>query len=116
MIPELDIYRAAKLVIDRDGEDAQLYAAARMVVLAGEGDEEGAAIWRQIAAAVEELQRVRRSDAAVIWADPASPQISCAYLLGSGWGASTINGRLAREGTRPVHWASRGGYWSVGSR
>jgi hypothetical protein len=39
----IDIYRAAKLVIDRDGEDAQLYAAARMVVLAGEGDAEGAA-------------------------------------------------------------------------
>ena len=50
---------------DRDGEDAQLYAAARTVVLAGEGDEEGAAIWRQIAAAVEELQRARRPDEAV---------------------------------------------------
>ena len=52
-------------MIDRDGEDAQLYAAARTVVLAGEGDEEGAAIWRQIAAAVEELQRERRPDEAV---------------------------------------------------
>jgi hypothetical protein len=60
LIPELDIYRAAKLVIDRDGEDAQLYAAARTVVLAGEGDAKGAALWRQIAAAVEELQRERR--------------------------------------------------------
>jgi hypothetical protein len=40
----IDIYRAAKVVIDRDGEDAQLYAAARTVVLAGEGDEVGAAI------------------------------------------------------------------------
>jgi hypothetical protein len=61
----IDIYRAARVVIDRDGEDAQLYAAARTVVLAGEGDEEGAAIWRQIAAAVEELQRARRPDEAV---------------------------------------------------
>jgi hypothetical protein len=60
LIPVLDIYRAAKVVIDRDGEDAQLYAAARTVVHAGEGDEEGAAIWRQIAAAVKELQRERR--------------------------------------------------------
>jgi hypothetical protein len=32
---------------------------------AGEGNEEGAAIWRQIAAAVEELQRARRPDKAV---------------------------------------------------
>jgi hypothetical protein len=61
----IDIYRAARVVIDRDGEDAQLYAAARTVVLAGEGDEEGATIWRQIAAAVEELQRARRPDEAV---------------------------------------------------
>jgi hypothetical protein len=61
----IDIYRAAKLVIDRDGEDAQLYAAARTVVHAGKGDEEGAAIWRRVAAAVEELQRERRPDEAV---------------------------------------------------
>ena len=33
---------------------------ARTAVLAGEGDAEGAAIWRQITAAVEELQRERR--------------------------------------------------------
>jgi hypothetical protein len=38
---------------------------ARTAVLAGEGDEEGAAIWRQIVAAVEELQRARRPDEAV---------------------------------------------------
>jgi hypothetical protein len=62
MISDLDIYRAAKLLIDRVGEDTQLYAAARTVVLAGGGDEEGAAIWRQITAAIEELQRMRRPD------------------------------------------------------
>jgi len=61
----LDIFRAAKLVIDNHGEDASLYAAARTAVLAGEGDAEGAAIWRQIAAAVEELQRKRRPGEAV---------------------------------------------------
>ena len=56
----IDIYRAAKLVIDSHGEEASLYTAARSAVLAGEGDDEGAAIWRQITAAVEELQRERR--------------------------------------------------------
>ena len=65
MTDAIDIFRAAKLVIDRHGEDAALYAAARTAVLGGEGDEEGAAIWRQIAAAVEELQRERRPDEAV---------------------------------------------------
>jgi len=61
----LDIYRAAKLVVDRHGEDAPLYAAARTAVLAGEGDVEGAAVWRQITVAVEELQRARRPGEAV---------------------------------------------------
>jgi hypothetical protein len=55
----IDIYRAAKLVIDRHGEEAALYAAVRTAVLAGEGDVEGAAVWRQITAAVDELQRAR---------------------------------------------------------
>ena len=61
----VDIYQAAKLVIDRHGEEAALYAAARAAVLAGEGDDEGAAIWRQITAGVEELQRERRPGEAV---------------------------------------------------
>jgi hypothetical protein len=60
----VDIYRAANLISDRHGEEAALYAAARTAVLAGEGDEEGAAVWRQITAAVEELQRERRPDEA----------------------------------------------------
>ena len=37
MTDDLDIYRAAKLVIDRHGEDAALFAEARAVVLKGEG-------------------------------------------------------------------------------
>ena len=61
----IDIYRAANLVIDRHGDDAALYAAARTAVLAGEGDDEGAEVWRQITAAVDELQRERRPDEAV---------------------------------------------------
>ena len=59
MTDAIDIYRAAKLIIDRHGEEAALYAAARSV-LAGGGDDEGAAVWRQITAAVAELQRERR--------------------------------------------------------
>ena len=65
MTDAIDIYRAAKLVIDRHGEEASLYAAARSAVLAGEGDAEGAAVWRQITAAIEELQRARRPDEAL---------------------------------------------------
>ena len=65
MTDAVDIYHAAKLVIDRHGEEASLYAAARTAVLAGEGDDEGAAVWRRITAAVEELQRERRPGEAV---------------------------------------------------
>jgi hypothetical protein len=65
MTAAIDTYRAAKLVIDRHGNDAAIYAGARAAVLAGEGDVEGAAIWRQITAAVEELQRERRPGEAV---------------------------------------------------
>ena len=65
MTDAIDIYRAAKLIIDRHGEEAALYAAARTAVLAGEADIEGAAVWRQITAAVEELQRERRPGEAV---------------------------------------------------
>ena len=61
----IDIFRAAKLVIERHGEEAALYAAARTAVLACEGDVEGAAVWHQITAAVEELQRERRQDEAL---------------------------------------------------
>ena len=65
MTDTLDIYRAAKLVVDRHGEDAPLYAAAGTAGLAGAGDVEGAAIWRQITTAVEELQQERLPGEAV---------------------------------------------------
>jgi hypothetical protein len=53
------------LVIGRHGDGDAIYAAARTAVLTGEGDVEGAAVWRQITAAIEELQRERRPGEAV---------------------------------------------------
>ena len=60
MIPELDIYRAAKLLIDQHGEDAPIRAAERADELLDDGDTEGALVWRAIVRAIEELQRERR--------------------------------------------------------
>jgi hypothetical protein len=60
MIPDVDIYRAAKLLVDQHGEDAGTRAAERADQLLEDGDIEGAAIWRAIMAAIEELQRERR--------------------------------------------------------
>jgi hypothetical protein len=59
MISDLDIYRAAKLLIDQHGDDAPIRVAERSDELLGKGDTEGAAIWRAIMAAIEELQRDR---------------------------------------------------------
>jgi hypothetical protein len=57
MIPDLDIYRAAKLLIGQHGEDAPIRADELLEA----GDTEGAAIWRAIVGAIEELQRERMS-------------------------------------------------------
>jgi hypothetical protein len=62
---DLDIYRAAKLLIDRHGDEAVLYAVGRADLLLEEGDTEGAAAWRAIVRAIEELQRERGPDEAV---------------------------------------------------
>ena len=59
MIPDIDIYRAAKLLVDQHGEDAPIRAAERADELLEAGDTEGAAVWRAIVAAIEELQRGR---------------------------------------------------------
>jgi hypothetical protein len=65
MIDDPDIFRAAKLLIDRRGPEAGDFAAWRADVLLEEGDLDGAAIWRQILEAIEELTRGRREGEAV---------------------------------------------------
>jgi hypothetical protein len=59
LIPDLDLYRAAKLLIDQHGQEAPIRAAQRADELLAAGDIEGAAIWRSILAAIEDLQRGR---------------------------------------------------------
>jgi hypothetical protein len=61
MIPDLDIYRAAKRLVDQHGEDAPIRAAQRADELLEAGDIEGATIWRSILAAIEEMQRGGRT-------------------------------------------------------
>ena len=47
------------MTLDRDGDEAALYAAGRPDLLLEEGDIEGAAVWRAILTAIEELDRER---------------------------------------------------------
>jgi L-lactate dehydrogenase (cytochrome) len=55
VIPEIDIWRAARLMLKRYGEKAEAESAARSDELAAAGDWKGAATWRRIMDAVLQL-------------------------------------------------------------
>jgi hypothetical protein len=55
MIPEKDIWRAATLMLKRYRDKAIAESATRADELDREGDLEGAATWRWIARAIEQL-------------------------------------------------------------
>ena len=55
LIPEIDIWRAAQLMLKRYGEKALDESAARADELALAGDDDGATTWRRIMAAVTQL-------------------------------------------------------------
>src|SRR5262249_29723912 len=55
VIPEIDIWRAAQLMLKRYGERALEESAARADELAHAGDDDGAVTWRRIMAVVTHL-------------------------------------------------------------
>ncbi len=55
MTSDLDIYRSAKLLVDQHGEDAAIEAAMRADAMLEKGAMAGAATWRRIVKAVEEV-------------------------------------------------------------
>ncbi len=57
MIPDLDIYRTAKLLIDNHGTEAPIHAAMQADAMLAKGDMDGKAVWLRVVRAVEELQR-----------------------------------------------------------
>ena len=59
-ITEIDIYRAAKLLIDRHGKHAALEAAGRADKMLACRDIDGERVWLRIRDAVVELQRTER--------------------------------------------------------
>lgn len=56
LIADTEIFRVARLLIDRHGEDASLRASARADDLLEGGDMIGSTAWRRILGAVEELR------------------------------------------------------------
>jgi hypothetical protein len=55
-----DLFRAAPLLIEQYGDDADIRAADRADELLDEGDTEGSALWQRVLEAIDELQRGRR--------------------------------------------------------
>jgi hypothetical protein len=55
VIPEIDIWRAANLMLKRYGEKAFEESSARADELAAGGDHDGVSTWRRITAAVVQL-------------------------------------------------------------
>jgi len=56
MISDLDIWRAANLLIRQHGADAELEAAKRADLMLERGDLDGQSLWRRIRRAIVELQ------------------------------------------------------------
>ena len=55
MIPDLDIYRAANLLVKRHGEDAPIHAAMRADATLEVGDLDGYAVWKRVLRAIDEM-------------------------------------------------------------
>ena len=57
MTTEIDVYRSAHTLIQQHGEGAIIQAAMKADEMLDRGDLDGAAVWRRVVAAIEELQR-----------------------------------------------------------
>ena len=57
MISDADICRPTKLLINQRDEGAVIQAAMKADAVLDEGDLDGAAVWRRIVTAINDLQR-----------------------------------------------------------
>ena len=62
MISDLDVYRTAKLLMDKHGDEAPIHVAMRADAMLDKGDLDGAAVWRRIVSAVNELLADKPAD------------------------------------------------------
>ena len=66
MIPDLDIFRSAQVLVKQHGQDAPIHAAMRADAMLEKGDLEGQVVWKRIVRAVEEIQRTDRPSGEVL--------------------------------------------------
>jgi hypothetical protein len=67
MVSDLDIWRAANLLIGKHGADAELEAAKRADLMLDRGDDDGRLLWMRIRRAIEDLQALRRGRFKLGW-------------------------------------------------
>jgi hypothetical protein len=60
MIPDIDIWRSAHILVKQHGEDAPVEAAQRADAMLEAGDLDGHAVWLRIVKAVRELPSTER--------------------------------------------------------
>ena len=70
VIPEIDIWRAATLMLKRYGDKVLEQSTTRADELAADGDHAGADTWRRITTAVEQLANHAARTAALIGPNP----------------------------------------------
>ena len=63
-VDEIDVWRSAHLIIKLHGDGAVAEAMRRSKRLAEAGATEGAAVWKRIASAIEEMQKTTPDGAA----------------------------------------------------
>jgi hypothetical protein len=62
MVAEIDIWRAAKLLIAQHGDQAGAHAMQRLIDMHGAGDEAGEAVWLKIFDSIRDLLRTAPAD------------------------------------------------------
>jgi hypothetical protein len=66
MIPDLDIFRSAQVLVKRHGQDAPIHAAMRAEAMLDKGDLDDCAVWKRLVKAVEKLLSKERPDGATV--------------------------------------------------
>ncbi len=66
MIPDLDIYRSANVLVKQQGQDAPIEAALRADAMLDNGDLDGYAVWKRVIKAIGELLSKERPDGATV--------------------------------------------------
>ena len=70
MIPEIDIWRIATLMLKCYGNEADIESAIRTEELAEAGNHNGAAVWRRVIDAIAQLERRYLADDCTNWTMP----------------------------------------------